>query len=421
MKVQLVEDYNALPKRNGDYLLIYEPGVSIIYRGINDLPKYPVITGKYIMEGKVYPVSNFPDITERAELGPVRIYMWDYLESIEAEKYGEIWEYYARLRLYSSGRTHLTLEKPISQKPRSETSGKLHTEAFSYLQYSPEFEMKLEEIFLNFLKWVGGYLHKPLGANLYEKPYKPYISVIVPVKNREKFIGETLKSLLENDFDDWECVVVDNGSTDGTREIVKRFSRADSRIRLVEVKNKTLTQCLNIGLKNSKGWIVSQLDSEVLYTPDALRTIYEYHKEYRNIALAISYYQVVDEDGKPVKEIDIVKHLEFSINNILRVEGAGAVRTYKREALERIGGFDEKNIPGFGEDYDVVLRLCEIFLTGRIHKVLYKYRRHAGSTDALYPLLEKKRIKTGIRWSAITRRRIINSTLKTSTTVLSPL
>lgn len=406
MNFQLLESGKPLPDRVGDMLLVYDPGTSIV-GDLSSVPKYPLVVGYYTLEDEVCKVADFPDITERAEIGPIRIYDWDFLERIEAFKYGKFWEYYARLKLYASLKNHLVLKEVLSRKTFKRSYGKLHTEAFQYLQYTNEDEILIERIFIDFLKNLNGYLRKPLNLPLYEKPYKPYISVIIPVKDRERYIGKTLESLLDNDFEHWECIVVDNGSKDGTRDIVRRFSNEDRRIRLVEVSGKSLTECLNIGLRYSRGWIVSQLDSDDIYTPDALRTIYEYHREH-DVGLAISYYDVVDDSGNKIEDIDTVKHLEFSINNILRVEGAGAVRSYKREVLEKVGGFDEYNYPHFGEDYDLVLRIVERYKVGRIHKVLYKYRRHAESTDATFPILEKKRIKTKARWVSIHRRRLIN-------------
>jgi GT2 family glycosyltransferase len=406
MRFQLLESGKPLIQRSGDFLLVYDPGTSIIFENLREIPKYPIIVGKYIYEGQIFDVAKFQDFTERAELGPLRIYDWDFLDEIGAERYGKFWEYYARLELYLRGKTQLVLEKPISERVNIENFGKLYTEAFKYLTYDPGDEIALEKIFKDFLIKIDAFLERPLNFPLRETPYKPYISVIIPVRNREKFIGKALESLLENDFEDWECIVVDNASDDNTPNIVEKFSRADKRIKLVRVKNKSLSACLNEGIRRSRGWIVCQLDSDDFYSKDALRTVFEYHREYP-VALAISYYDVVDEEGKPLN-FPTVKHLEFSINNILRVEGAGALRSYKREALERVGGFDEENFPDFGEDYDLVLKLTEIFQVGRIHKVLYYYRRHPQSTDAQRPLLYKKFIKNSARKSAFLRRRMIN-------------
>ncbi|MEO0174874.1 MAG: glycosyltransferase [candidate division WOR-3 bacterium] len=409
MKVQFLKSGEPLPNRVGDVLAVLEDNAAVIYENLKDIPKHPIVVGKYIYKGKVFDVGDFQDFTERAELGPLRLYHWDFLEGIKAWKYGKFWEYYARLQLYIIGKNHLVLDRVLSERFSVEGFGKLYSEAFKYLTYSQEDEIALEGIFKDFLVKIGAYLNKPLDLPLKEKPHKPYISVIIPVRNRERFIGKALESILENDFPHLECIVVDNGSTDNTREIVKRFSQGDGRIKLVEVYGESLAGCLNMGIKNSKGWIISQLDSDDFYSKDALRTVYEYHKEYP-VGLAVSYYQVVDEKGNPIGEMGTVKHLEFSINNILRVEGAGAVRSYKREVLERIGGFDEVNFPNFAEDYDVVLKISELYRIGRIHKVLYYYRRHPESTDATRPLLEKKRIKNSARKSAFWRRRVLNLT-----------
>jgi len=412
MKFQLLESGKPPISRVGDFLLAYDPGTSIIFDNLKEIPKYPLIVGKYLCEGKVHEVSNFQDFTERAELGPIRIYDWDFLEEIGAERYGKFWEYYARLELYLRGKTQLVLEKPISETAGEKNFGKLYSEAFKYLTYTQRDEMVLERIFKDFLIKIDAYLERPMDFPLKEKPHKPYISVIIPVRNRERFIGRALESLLENDFEDWECIVVDNGSEDNTPNAVEKFSKSDGRIKLVRVYNKSLSACLNEGIRNSRGWIVCQLDSDDFYSKDALREVFEYHKEYP-VAVAISYYNVVDEDGKAL-DFPTVKHLEFSINNILRVEGAGALRSYKREVLERVGGFDEENFPNFGEDYDLILRLSEIFRVGRIHKVLYYYRRHPQSTDAQRPVLYKKFIKNRARKAAFLRRRLINSSRRSA-------
>ncbi len=406
MRFQILEGGKPLITRNGDFLLVYEPGSAIIFDKLRDIPRFPIIIGNYIYKGKIFNVATFQDFTERAELGPVRIYDWDFLEEIGAERYGKFWEYYARLELYLRGKTQLVLKEPISEKLDVESFGKLYSEAFKYLTYSQSDEISLESIFKDFLIKIGSYLEKPLDFPLKERPYRPYISVIIPVRNRENFIGKALESILENDFEDWECVVIDNGSHDNTPQVVERFVRYDKRIKLIRVKNMSLSACLNEGIRNSKGWIISQLDSDDFYSKDALRTIFEYHRDYP-VGLAISYYQVVDEDGKFL-DFPTVKHLEFSINNILRVDGAGALRSYKREALERVGGFNEEGFPDFGEDYDLVLRLSEIFRCGRIHKVLYYYRRHPLSTDAQRPILYKKLVKNRARKIAFLRRRAFN-------------
>ncbi len=388
------------------WVMVYSPG-SAILRLPDSLPRSPVVLFNYISDGRVERPAYYPDITEGMRRGPVRFYEAGFLKRIGAERYGSLWEYHAFLSLYSEGKAHAVVDEVVAEENKKEGYGKLHSEAFNYLMYGPNYEREVEAIFYNFLRRMGAYMDRPMGYPLRTRPHSPKVSVITPVRNRERFIGEAIESVLNNDFPDWEMVIVDNGSTDSTPDVVERYARKDSRIRLVRTAGKTLTECLNIAVRESRGWIVAQLDSDDTYTPWALRTIYEYHRD-NPVGLAVSYYEVVDEEGKVIPELPVVKHLEFSINNILRVGGAGAVRSYRREVLERLGGFDERNVPHFAEDYDLVLRISEIYPIGRIHSVLYRYRRHAESTDATRKYHFKARTKTALRWAAIERRRTFN-------------
>ncbi len=383
--------------------MVYSPTATIL-KLPDPMPKAEVVLGRYLRNGEVRRPADYPDLTERMDRGPVRFYRADFLERIGAREYGRVWEYYAFLKLYALGRRHVVLDEVLAEERAGEGYGKLHTEAFRYLMYGPDYEREVEGVFYGFLREVGAYMHGPLNYPLRERPHSPKVSIITPVKDRARFIVEAIESVLANDFNDWEMVIVDNGSVDGTAEVVERYAKRDRRIRLVRTSGESLAGCLNLALKHSRGWVVAQLDSDDTYTPWAVRTVYEYHREYE-VGLAVSYYEVVDEGGKVIPEIPIVKHLEYSINNLLRVGGAGALRSYRREALERLGGFDERNFPNFAEDYDLVLRLSERYPVGRIHSVLYRYRRHAESTDATREYHFKARTKTAIRWAAIHRRR----------------
>ncbi len=387
------------------WVMVYSPTATLL-KLPDTMPDAEVVLGRYVRNGEVIVPADYPDITERMDRGPVRFYRASFLKEIDAHKYGRLWEYYAFLKLYASGKRHVVLDEVIAEDRAGKKGyGKLHTEAFGYLTYGPDYEREVERIFYGFLRDVGAYMHRSLNYPLWEREHSPKISVITPVKNRARFVGEAIESVLANDFGDWEMVIVDNGSEDGTVEVVERYSREDRRIKLVRTSGESLAGCLNLALKHSRGWIVAQLDSDDTYTPWALRTLYEYHREHR-VGLAVSYYEVVDEDGKVIPDLPVVKHLEYSINNLLRVGGAGALRSYRREVLERLGGFDDKNFPHFAEDYDLVLRLSERYPVGRIHSVLYRYRRHAGSTDATREYHFKARTKTAIRWAAIHRRKI---------------
>lgn len=101
----------------------------------------------------------------------------------------------------------------------------------------------------------------------------PLVSVIIPVFNREHLIAESLESVKAQSFENWECIVVDDGSTDNTEKIVRRFTENDSRFRFYRRyadRLKGANSCRNIGFEKAKGKYIKFLDSDDLLTPDCL-------------------------------------------------------------------------------------------------------------------------------------------------------
>lgn len=99
------------------------------------------------------------------------------------------------------------------------------------------------------------------------------ITIIIPVYNRAVLIAETLRVVLEQTYANWECLVVDDGSSDGTQAVVQRFNNLDARIKLLsrpDIMEKGAPSCRNYGLENAKGTIVWFFDSDDIMTPNAL-------------------------------------------------------------------------------------------------------------------------------------------------------
>lgn len=280
---------------------------------------------------------------------------------------------------------------------------------FSYLFNDPDVEGQFERVFYQMLKRRGAFLERIPAVtppDLGPLP-SPAVSVVVPVYNRQDYIGSAIESVLRGTFADFELLVIDNGSTDGTCEEVEKYA-SDSRIHLLHCPENIIAKSLNMGIKASKGRYVAQLDSDDEYTANTLAAMVEYLEGHPEAGLAISYYELMDMDGNALKDFGIVTHSEYNRNNILRVDGAGAVRVWRKSALKNLGGFDEKELRGYGEDYDLVLKVSEHYEVGRVHEVLYRYRRHPGNTDALIDGYRKIRAKSLARQNAMRRRRQLN-------------
>lgn len=357
------------------------------------------------------------DITERADLGPLAIYRTEILQGFggwdESLKFA--FDYDLRLKL---GESHgsfyipetlcrMTIFKQVdSAAQKLFFPGKGKYGGFSYLFMEPEEEKEIENVFAKSLKRRVAYLEGEASPYKNGPRTSPLVTVITPVYNREKFIGKTIESVLSGDFQDFEYIIIDNGSTDNTVKTIERYMK-DSRIKLIKNPVNRIAISLNIGLQNARGKYISQLDSDDLYTHSTLRTMSSYMEE-TNCGLAISYYSLIDEEGNDLPEFGVIKHLEYSRNNIMRVDGAGAVRMWRKSAMLEFGGFDAEKLVDYGEDYDLVLKMGEKYKIGRVHEVLYKYRRHPDNSDILRDPMFKLRNKNLARERAIIRRRKMN-------------
>ncbi len=307
--------------------------------------------------------------------------------------------------------------KPEEKKVDDDLSKKLFSPGgsglgqFSYLFYPPEMEKETKEVFFAMLKRREAFLeHENWEVDYSNARYEVMASVVIPVLNREKYIGNAIQKVLDGTFDDFEIIVVDNGSIDRTCEIVESFT--DKRVRLIRNNGKSIADALNRGIKESKGKYICQLDSDDEYLPETLECMVGHLESHPKCGLAISYYELMDEAGNPLPELGVIKHLEYDRNNILRTDGAGALRVFPKVVLEEFGLYDAEHYGNFGEDYDMVLKVSEKYDVDRVHKVLYRYRRHDDNTDVTREPLMKVRNKLHARLSALKRRQELNKRLK---------
>ena len=115
---------------------------------------------------------------------------------------------------------------------------------------------------MNKLQYVGNQHFTP--------PNHHIISVIVPVYNAESFLDETLQSVLSQTYENWECIIVNDGSTDNTESIAKRWCKRDARFRYFYKENGGLSSARNLGIKYSNADYIAFLDSDDVLTKNSL-------------------------------------------------------------------------------------------------------------------------------------------------------
>lgn len=115
----------------------------------------------------------------------------------------------------------------------------------------------------------------------------PHISIIIPVYNTEKYIFKCIDSLLQQTFQNFEIICIDDGSTDNSVDIIKNYQNQDTRIKLFQQKNSGPGSARNLGIKNSTGEFICLLDSDDFLTNDALEILYnEQKKNFSDIVIA---------------------------------------------------------------------------------------------------------------------------------------
>lgn len=207
------------------------------------------------------------------------------------------------------------------------------------------------------------------------------LSVLMAVFNGERYLREAIDSILQQEFTEFEFIVVNDGSTDGTGAIVKSYP--DQRIRYLEnPRNTGLTNSLNQGLSNAHGFYVARMDADDISLPSRLKKQVAFLDEHPEIGVLGCAARLIDEAGDPSllvmfpKESGLLRWRLFFENPL--IHPSVVVRV---EPLRRIGGYDS-NLR-FSQDYDLWHRLGHVTHLSNLQEVLLYLRKHERSVTNL--------------------------------------
>lgn len=188
----------------------------------------------------------------------------------------------------------------------------------------------------------------------------PSVSVIIPTYNRAHLIGRAIQSVLNQTYQDFEIIVVDDGSMDNTNEIIKDFQIQDKRIRYIKhEKNKGGAVARNTGIKDAKGEYISFLDSDDEWLKNKLESEIDVLKNKKNCIICSTGCNFIKEKGRKIISKRHIKKQIISQKIALRAECLTTNDfTVLKKAVLEIGGFDER-LPA-RQDWDFWIRITSV-------------------------------------------------------------
>ena len=197
----------------------------------------------------------------------------------------------------------------------------------------------------------------------------PLVSVIIPTYNRNNIISRAIDSVIKQTYDNIEIIVVDDGSTDNTKQILRQFR---GKVKYIYKINGGVSSARNKGIEEAKGELIAFLDSDDYWMPDKIEKQIKYLIINKERSGVLTNYEFVD-NGSLLKVVNI----EFIVNNgdVQLVRLINNLQTMctilmKKEVFSKVGYFDEK--VKTAEDIDMLLRIVSMYNIGSINESLVK-------------------------------------------------
>jgi len=205
-------------------------------------------------------------------------------------------------------------------------------------------------------------------------PMTPLVSVILAVHNDERYIEDSVRSVLEQTCEDFELILVDDGSDDGTVSLVDGLARTDSRIRLFRQRRSGLTCSLIRATAEARGLYLARQDSDDRSKPNRFTVQTDFLDTHQDIAVVGSDAVVIDQSGQKIKTMVSERGTGTIRNSLLSLRSTpvhGSVMM-RRESVLAVGGY--RLAFTVSQDFDLWLRLTEHFGLDNLPDILYEWR-----------------------------------------------
>ncbi|MFC1836729.1 glycosyltransferase family 2 protein [Thermodesulfobacteriota bacterium] len=220
-----------------------------------------------------------------------------------------------------------------------------------------------------------------LSVEMYERMGKdrmsgPLVSIVLPTYNGERYLADAVESCVEQTYDKWELIIVDDASKDRTPDIIAAYVKKDSRIRSFRHReNCKLPAALNTGFAHARGDLLTWTSDDNLYREEALSVMVEHLDNNPSVDIVYCDFSLIDDSGDLIGHVVNREPDRLSYGNC-----CGACFLYRVSVQEALGGYNEDLF--LAEDYDFWLRASATFTLHHLSCDLYLSRVHPDSLSS---------------------------------------
>lgn len=208
----------------------------------------------------------------------------------------------------------------------------------------------------------------------------PLVSIITATYNDETYIESSIRSVLSQDFTDFEYLIINDGSSDGTKKIIERLQKEDNRIRIINQKNQGLVASLNRGLKEAKGKYIARIDGDDEWLPHKLKTQVEALEANDRLVLIGGGAEIINQDSVPTGFIfNVARDEDIRLGLCIFNQFCHSSVVYRRQTAVDTGLYPD-TCPA--EDYDLFSKFAEHGELANVPYPIFRYRISDGSISA---------------------------------------
>ena len=218
---------------------------------------------------------------------------------------------------------------------------------------------------------------------------RPVVSVVIAAYNAQEYVGQTIRSVLAQSLDSLELIVVNDGSTDGTGEVIRRFA-GDRRVRVMDQQNAGCAAARNRGAAQAQGDFISIVDADDVCWPKKLERQVDCFVSEPRLAVVGTHARMIDDEGRhlgvlrtPTDPLEIREGMKESM------QFCHATVMIRSEVYRQMGGYEESYPTS--EDYEFLRRIVERHRASNVDEVLYDMRIHGGNKSFYF--FEQQRLR----------------------------